>query len=266
MLQSKNMKIASWNVNSINSRQLHLLNWLREARPDVVLLQELKCINDAFPGEAITDLGYNLALHGQKTYNGVAILSLYPIDEFTTTLPNDPDRLQSRYIEAIISIPGKAIRIASVYVPNGQEIGCDKFDYKMRFLEALHGHMQKLASNDEMVMIGGDYNIAPEDIDVYDAKKLANSICFSQLERQKFQQLLRLGYYDAYRLANKSAQEFSWWDYRAGAWPQNHGMRIDHILLSPEASDLLLSARIEHGLRGLAKPSDHAPIVVSLEI
>lgn len=260
------MKIASWNVNSVKSRLPNLLSWLEETRPDVVLLQELKCLTETFPGEVIEDLGYNLAIHGQKTYNGVAILSKYPIDDITTDLHNDPEPTQSRYIEAVISVNKTAIRCASVYVPNGQEVGSVKFQYKLAFLEALREHMQKLLHHDEITIIGGDYNVAPDDIDVYDPKALENSVCFSIQERQKLKQLINLGYRDSYRSLHKNDQEFSWWDYRAGAYHRNHGMRIDHLLLSPEASDLLTSAEIEHKVRSQEKPSDHAPVTITLKI
>ena len=231
-----------------------------------MLLQELKCQTAAFPREAIEGLGYNLAIHGQKTYNGVAILSKYSIDEFNTNLSNDPDSLQSRYIEACISTRNAHLRVVSVYVPNGQEIDSEKFAYKLQFLDALKIHLQKLLTYDEATIIGGDFNVAPEDIDVYNAKKLENCICFSQIERQKLQQLLHLGFSDSYRLLNKNKQEFSWWDYRARSWQYNFGMRIDHILLSPEASDLLVKAAIEEKIRGQNKASDHVPVTIELSL
>ncbi len=260
------MKIASWNVNSIKSRLPNLLSWLEESRPDIVLLQELKCLTEAFPREEIEDLGYNLAIHGQKTYNGVAILSKYPIEDITIELKYDPEPTQARYIETVISVSKTIVRCASVYVPNGQDLTSMKFQYKLAFLDALREHMQKLLYNDEITIIGGDYNIAPDDIDVYDPKALQNSVCFSLQERQKLKQLIHLGYSDSYRSLNKNDQEFSWWDYRAGAWHRNHGMRIDLMLLSPEASDLLISAEIEHKIRSQEKPSDHAPVTVSLKL
>lgn len=256
------MKIATWNVNSIKVRLPHLLSWLTNTKPDIVLLQELKCNNESFPRDELEDLGYNLAIHGQKTYNGVAILSKFPIDDFTTILPNDPEPTQARYIEAVISVHKSAIRVASVYVPNGGEINSEKFEHKLKFYDALKSHLQHLITLDEAIIIGGDYNVAPDDIDVYDPVILANSTCFSQIERQKFKQLLRLGYNDAFRLTNKNSQEFSWWDYRAGSWHKNHGMRIDHLLLSPEATDLLKSSEIEISLRKLEKTSDHAPVSI----
>ena len=260
------MKIASWNINSIKSRLPNLLSWLEESRPDIVLLQELKCLTEAFPREEIEDLGYNLAIHGQKTYNGVAILSKYPIDDVTTELKNNPETSQARYIEAIISVNKTVIRCASVYVPNGQDLDSDKFQYKLAFFDALHAHMQKLLHYDEITIIGGDYNVAPDDIDVHDPKALQNSVCFSTQERQKLKQLIHLGYHDSYRLLHKNDQEFSWWDYRAGAWQRNQGMRIDLMLLSPEASDLLAGAEIEHKIRSQEKPSDHVPVTVSLKL
>jgi exodeoxyribonuclease-3 len=259
------MKIASWNINSINSRLPNLLNWLNETQPEIVLLQELKCLTDKFPREAIEDLGYNLAIHGQKTYNGVAILSKYPIDEFTTTLLKDPEPTQSRYIEAVISVNKKAIRVASVYVPNGQEIGSVKFKYKLAFFDALHHHLQELLAYDEITVIGGDFNVAPNNIDVFDPKKFENCVGFSQGERQKMQQLFHLGYTDAFRMLHKDSQEFSWWDYRAGAWHRNHGMRIDLLLLSPEACQVLTKAEIEYKIRGQDKPSDHVPVTIQLK-
>ncbi len=260
------MKIASWNVNSVKSRLPNLLSWLEESRPDIVLLQELKCLTEAFPREPIEDLGYNLAIHGQKTYNGVAILSKYPIDDIVTELENDPAPTQARYIEAVISVNKTTIRCASVYVPNGQDLESDKFQYKLAFFDALCDHMKNLLHHDEITIIGGDYNVAPDDIDVYDPKALEQSVCFSTQERQKLKQLIHLGYHDSYRSLHKNDQEFSWWDYRAGAWQRNHGMRIDHLLLSPEASDLLVSAEIEHKVRGQEKPSDHAPVTISLKL
>lgn len=258
------MKISTWNVNSINARLPILLNWLKSSNPDIVLLQELKCTKENFPSESIQDLGYNIVLHGQKTYNGVAILSKYPIDEYHTILPNAPQPDQARYIEAVVSLENKALRVGSVYVPNGGEIGSDKFEYKLEFFDRLNLHLANLLKFEEITIIGGDFNVAPDKIDVYDAEKLENTTCFSPVERQKFLSLIRLGYYDAFRLANKDRQEFSWWDYRAGAWQKNHGMRIDHLLLSPEAVDLLLTCEIEESLRKLEKPSDHVPVTINL--
>lgn len=261
----KTISIATWNVNSVKSRLAHLVEWLRQATPDIVLLQELKCINDAFPHEEIEALGYNLAVHGQKTYNGVAILSKFPLEDISTALTSDPDATQARYIEAVVSLPhNRALRVASVYVPNGQEVGCDKFDYKMGFMDALHEHMKLLLLQEEMLVIGGDYNVAPEDIDVLDPQKSQGAICFHPMERAKYRTYLYAGLTDAFRMLHPGKQQFSWWDYRAGAFERNNGLRIDHLLLSPQAADLLKACEVVDRLRALDKPSDHAPVLCEL--
>ncbi len=258
------VSIATWNVNSIKSRLEHLSGWLRDGAPDILLLQETKVIDDAFPHMEIEELGYNLAIHGQKTYNGVAILSKYPIDEVITGLPGDEADEQARYIEAVISLDNGALRVASIYVPNGQSVGSDKFAYKMRFFERLHAHAKTLLSYDETLVLGGDYNVAPAPIDVYDAEKLEGSVCYHPDERAKLRALLHLGLYDAYRVTHPTERQFSWWDYRGGAYQRGHGLRIDHLLLNAQATDRLHSAQIEESLRQKDKPSDHAPVICEL--
>jgi exodeoxyribonuclease-3 len=261
------MKIVSWNVNSVKARHQHLVDWLREQSPDIVLLQELKCSTETFPTEEIEDLGYNLAIHGQKSYNGVAIASKFPLEDITTSFINDPDPSHSRYIEALVSVkPGLVMRVASIYVPNGQEVGSDKFLYKLKFLDALHHHIRTLLNYDEIMILGGDFNVAPENIDVYNPKLSEGSVCFNLEERSRFRKILNLGMIDAYRTANPTSQDFTWWDYRAGAFEHNFGLRIDHLLLSPEACDLLLNCTIIKELRSKAKSSDHAPILVELKV
>ncbi len=265
------LKIATWNVNSVKSRLIHLLELLRlEDAPDILLLQELKCVDDAFPRQEIEDAGYNIAIHGQKTYNGVAILSKFPIDETIIGLPQNPlaQELEpaARYIECIISLAGTAIRVASVYVPNGQEPGSEKFKYKIAFLEQLTQHAKNLLKYDEMLIIGGDYNIAPDAIDVFDAKSLEGTICYHPEERKKFRALTGLGFTDIYRSFNPTTQGFSWWDYRAGGWQHNKGMRIDHLLLSPQAADKAISSGINLTPRSKDKPSDHTPVWCELRL
>jgi exodeoxyribonuclease-3 len=255
------MKIATWNVNSVRSRKELLLKWLAQDKPDVVLLQELKCTNDLFPAAEIEDLGYNLALHGQKALNGVAVLSLFPIDEFKTNFSGNPIPDESRYIEAVISIPGKAIRVASVYVPNGGGEDGSRFQIKLEFLDAIHGHMKSLLKLDELTFIGGDFNVAPEPIDTYSVEASHDSVLFTLEVRARLRALLNLGYHDAFRVLHHKTQLFTWWDYRAASWYHNHGLRIDHILTSPEACDLLKAVKIEAELRGVANPSDHVPVV-----
>ncbi len=269
------IKIATWNVNSVKSRISHLLEVLRsEDAPDIILLQELKCQDDAFPYMEIEDAGYNVAVHGQKSYNGVAVLSKFPIDEVakgfkSSTSPTAHDPLflaDSRYIECVISLPKTAIRVASVYVPNGQEPYSEKFQYKMEFFERLYDHMQNLLQYDEMVVIGGDYNVAPAPIDVFDPKGLEGTTCFHPEERKRFRALLGLGYTDIYRTINPNAHGFSWWDYRAGSWQHNKGMRIDHLLLSPQAADKAIASDIDLIPRDKDKPSDHTPVWCELKI
>lgn len=259
-------KIATWNVNSIKSRLPHLIEYLRgDNAPDILLLQELKCTNDTFPYMEIEDAGYNIAAHGQKTYNGVAILSRYPIDDVIKELPGETEDDHARYIEAVISLDKKAIRVASIYVPNGQSPDSDKFQYKMRFFDRLYNHINNLLQYDEALILGGDYNVAPGNIDVYDPKELNGTTCFHIDERRKFHKLLGLGLTDAYRAIHNNKQQFSWWDYRAGCWQGNKGMRIDHLLLSPEAADMLANSDIYMEPRGKEKPSDHTPVWCSLK-
>lgn len=260
------MKVASWNVNSILARLELFCLWLQDSAPDIVLLQETKVVDELFPRQQIEDLGYNIVTVGQKTYNGVAILSKYRIDECITQLPSAPNSEEARYVEAVISVNNRSLRVASVYVPQGFEVGSAKFEYKLAFYQALKSHLLRLLDYDEITVIGGDYNVAPNEIDVYDSYLLENSLCFTSTERKSFQQLLSLGYYDAYRSINRDKQEFSWWDYRGGAWNKNQGMRIDHLLLSPEAFDRLVSSEIEKSWRGHERPSDHVPVSAVLKV
>ncbi|MBN8531217.1 MAG: exodeoxyribonuclease III [Alphaproteobacteria bacterium] len=258
--------IATWNVNSIRARLELLLGWLRETAPDIALLQETKVTDDNFPRMEIEDLGYNLLTHGQKTYNGVAILSRFPLEEARRALPDSEGDDQARYLEAVASLPGgRAVRVASVYVPNGQDVASEKFPYKLRFLERLRAHLQALRVLEETTVIGGDYNVAPYADDVYDPVHLDGAVCYHPLERERLRAVLHQGYYDAYRLSQPDAHEYSWWDYRAGAFQRDQGFRIDHLLLSPQAADRLVSAHIDKTLRALDKASDHAPVLCTLD-
>jgi exodeoxyribonuclease-3 len=224
---------------------------------------------------------------GQKSYNGVAILSKFQIEDVIKVLPNAPilsngevtnlfgnqETQQARYIEGVISVDGAAIRVASIYVPNGGgDLGEDealenskKFIYKLEFLEALKAHFSNLAAFDEIQIFGGDFNVAVEEIDVFDAKSLRNTVCFHDFERQKFRSILNLGIVDSYRALNSSHQAFSWWDYRGGSWQHNKGMRIDYLLASPKAADKICAAEIEDkGVRDQKKASDHCPVCVTI--
>ena len=271
------IKIASFNVNSVKARLPRILEWLKNSNTDVVLLQELKCIESEFPVEALYDEGYNVAVSGQKSYNGVAILSKYKIEDVVKALPTLDGEVdeQARYIEGVISVGGSAIRVASIYVPNG---GGDlmpnetledsqKFTYKLKFFERLKSHFSKLAEFNEMQIFGGDYNVAVEEIDVFDPKSLRNTVCFHDLERQKFRSILNLGIVDSYRAANPQSQAFSWWDHRGGSWQHNKGMRIDYLLTSPQAADKIIATAIEdRGVRDQEKASDHCPVCVTIQI
>lgn len=257
------MKIATWNVNSIKARLPHLCDWLRDAAPEVVLLQETKCVNDAFPRLEIEALGYNLALHGQKTYNGVAILSKYPLSDVRTGLAQDGEEGQARYIEALIDAPDP-VRVASIYVPMGQAVGSDKFAYKLRFYDRLQARFAALLETEEACVMGGDYNVTVDDADVYDPDKLAEEVLCSTPERRKLRSLLYLGYTDAVRAFVAGGHHYSWWDYRGGAWNKDQGLRIDHLLCSPQAADRLGDAGIDRAPRGREKASDHTPVWCAL--
>ena len=253
-------KIATWNVNSIRVRLPRLLEWLGEAEPDVVLLQEIKVVDDLFPSEDIESLGYNLVVHGQKTYNGVAILSKHPIEDVRTGLPGDYTDEQARYIEAFTG----NVRVASIYLPNGNPAPGEKYDYKLQWMERLYHHAGGLMDNDEAFVLGGDYNVCPTDADVYDPKGWADdALCLPQT-RNKFRAIVNLGLTNAFRALHPDPGPYSYWDYTAGAWQKDFGLLIDHLLLSPQAADRLVEAGIDRKPRGREKPSDHTPVWCAL--
>jgi exodeoxyribonuclease-3 len=258
--------IVTWNVNSIRSRITHVTEFLNSVKPDILCLQELKVETAAFPYLEFEDLGYHLAVHGQKTYNGVAIFSRYPLDDIITTLPGDDSDNQARYIEAVASTPSGALRVASVYVPNGQSPDSEKFSYKMTFFDRLHAHIKQLLRYEEALVVAGDYNVAPQPKDVYDPVKLDGTVCFHPDEREKFYRLLNLGLTDAFNTLHPDIKEFSWWDYRGDGFRYDKGLRIDHLLLSPEAADHLTRCTILRDERNKDKPSDHAPVIAELSL
>jgi exodeoxyribonuclease-3 len=257
-------KIASWNVNSIKIRAETVADWLRKAEPDILCLQELKCEDEAFPRAVLEDLGYNIALFGQKTYNGVAILSKWPMSDLTTGLPTFAGDDQSRYIEAVIGLPDRAIRVASIYLPNGNPTDSAKFDYKLRWMSALREHAAGLLLYEEPLVLAGDYNVIPANTDVYDPKAWEGDALFRPESRAAFRSLMSLGLRDALRLCSDEPGLYTFWDYKGGAWPKNHGIRIDHLLLSPEAASVLQKAGIDKYVRGWEKPSDHVPVWAQL--
>jgi exodeoxyribonuclease-3 len=258
------MRIATWNVNSLRQRLGHLETWLRQAEPDVVCLQEIKCVDEAFPTAEIEAMGYNVAVHGQKTFNGVAILSRRPFDEVTRGLPGDPDDVQARYIEAVIPTGTGIVRVASIYLPNGNPVGTEKYPYKLAWMERLAAHVRVLLALEEPLVLAGDYNVIPSARDVHDPELWAGDALFLPQTRARFQALVNLGLVDALRACTDSDGLYSFWDYQAGAWQKNNGIRIDHLLLSPQAADRLASCTIDALTRAWEKPSDHVPVRLDL--
>ena len=254
-------RIATWNVNSIKARLPRVTEWLKSAKPDVVLLQETKCEDAAFPRLEIEELGYNLALCGQKTYTRVAILSKSPIEDIACGLPGDDSDGQSRYIEAFTC----GLRVASIYLPNGNPVTTEKFPYKLAWLDRLTIHAEKLLDNEERLVLGGDYNVCPTDVDVYDPIGWANDALCRIESRKAFRKLIYLGLTDAWRAQHPDLHEYSFWDYQAGAWQKNNGLRIDHLLLSPQAADTLKDSGIDKSPRGKERASDHTPVWVELD-
>ncbi|MEI9888177.1 MAG: exodeoxyribonuclease III [Rhizomicrobium sp.] len=260
------MKIATWNVNSIRIRVEAATAWLKEADPDVVCLQELKCQDDQFPREAFEALGYNCAVHGQKTYNGVAILSKRPLEDVTPRLPGDDGDDHARYMEAVVPGERGAIRIASIYLPNGNPIGTDKFTYKLAWLERLNSRAKALLADEEPVALMGDFNVIPQAEDCYDPKAWAKDALFQPESRAALRKVEYNGYTDAFRACDAQPHQYTFWDYQAGAWQKDHGIRIDHILLSPQAADRLKRCAIDKHVRSREKPSDHVPVWAELDI
>ncbi len=257
------MKITAWNVNSILARLPTALAVFKDVDADVWCLQELKCEDHRFPRLEIEDLGFNVETFGQKSYNGVAILSKHRIEEVTRGIPG-LEHEHSRYIEAIIAAPGGPVRIASLYAPNGNPVATEKFTFKLHFMDALADHMRALLKLEEPVAIAGDYNVIPRDEDADDAAAWLGDALMTPQARGKYRALQNLGYADAFMQADGRARQFTFWDYQAGAWRRDHGIRIDHFLLSPQAADRLDSVHIHRDARAMDKASDHVPIVATL--
>jgi exodeoxyribonuclease III len=259
------MRIATWNVNSIKQRLEHLLRFLKDVQPDVIGLQELKCVDEAFPRSEIEALGYNVETHGQKAYNGVALLSKRPIEDVRRNLPGEPDE-QARYLEGVVSTGSGAVRVASIYLPNGNPIGTPKFDYKLAWMERLKAHAGDLLKAEEPVVLAGDLNIIPEPRDARYPDHWVRDALFQPESRARFREILTIGYGDALRLCDDGPGPYTFWDYQAGAWQKNDGIRIDHLLLSPQAADRLDGVEVHKETRGWDKPSDHVPVSINLAI
>ncbi|MDR3425188.1 MAG: exodeoxyribonuclease III [Alphaproteobacteria bacterium] len=254
------MRIATWNVNSVRARLPLVVGWLGEALPDVLLLQEIKCETDAFPAMEFKALGYDVHVLGQKSYNGVAIASLHKIEDTLEGLPDTGDDAQARYLEATI----KGLRIASLYLPNGNPVGTEKYAYKLAWMARLKRRADELLRNERPVILGGDFNIIPTEFDVYDAKDWEQDALYLPQSRATFRDILHLGYTDIFRALHPFERAYSFWDYQNGAWQQDKGLRIDHFLLSPEAVDCVRSCHIDRSPRDKEKASDHTPVVVEV--
>ena len=260
------MLIATWNVNSVKSRFEHLKRVLTELRPDVLCLQELKCLDQGFPTAEIGDLGYEAAVCGQKAFNGVAILSRHPLSDIRRGLGGDEEDQQARYIEAVVSRPTGIVRVASIYLPNGNPVSTDKFGYKLAWMRRLESHARELLTQEEPLVLAGDYNVIPDERDVDDASAWIDDALYRPESRAAFRRLLASGYTDAVRACDDRARLYTFWDYQAGCWQRNKGIRIDHLLLSPQAADRLLGVDIHKSTRSWDKPSDHVPVSASLDL
>ena len=254
------MRIATWNVNSIKQRIDHLTAWLTERQPDIVCLQETKCVDDAFPREPLEALGYNVAVHGQKAFNGVAILSKVRFDEVTPRLPGDAEDDHARFMEAVVSVDGGAVRVASIYLPNGNPIDTEKYPYKIKWMERLIRYAHERLELEEPFVLAGDFNVIPNAVDARNQQVWTSDALFLPQTRGKFHTLCNLGLNDAISATSDADGLFTFWDYQAGAWQKNNGIRIDHLLMSPQASDRFLAAGIDKHVRAWEKPSDHVPV------
>ncbi len=257
------MKIATFNINGIKARIETLPRWLDDAQPDVVLLQEIKSVDEAFPREIFEDRGYQVETHGMKSFNGVAILSKLPLEDVTRGLPGDDTDEQARYIEATVmgDIP---VRVCGLYLPNGNPCPGPKYDYKLAWMERLHARAQELMEAEEPFLMAGDYNIIPQDEDAAKPEDWQEDALARPESRAAYRRLLNLGFTEAFRARNQMPGMYSFWDYQAGAWNRNNGIRIDHFLLSPQCADLLQDCQIDKEERGRSKPSDHVPVWVDL--
>ena len=255
------VRLVTWNVNSIKVRTEHVRRFIDAQQPDVLMLQEIKCTTENFPNDSFPDYPHQIVV-GQPAYNGVAILSKIPFDTLHTALPVLEDT-HSRYIEIMLHTP-KPFRVINIYAPNGNPVDTDKYPYKLRWLDALYAHAKTLLADHVPFLIAGDYNIIPHDIDCHDPAAWLGDALFREETWQRWRALNYLGLTDAFRALHPGQQEYSFWDYQAGAWPRNNGIRIDHFLLSPALTDRLQSCVIDKMPRGEEKPSDHTPVIVVL--
>ena len=257
------MKIATFNINGIKARIEALPAWLAEAKPDVVLLQEIKSVDEGFPRETFEDLGYRVETHGQKGFNGVAILSKLPLEEVTRGLPGDDTDEQARWIEATV-IGTSAVRVCGLYLPNGNPAPGPKYDYKLGWIARMRARAADLLGREEPVIMAGDYNVIPQAEDAAKPAAWMEDALFLPESRAALRRILHQGWTEAFRAREHGPGHYSFWDYQAGAWEKNNGIRIDHLLLSPQAADLMTDCQIDKAVRGGDKPSDHVPVWVQL--
>ena len=258
------MKIATFNINGIKARLPAVLDWLDEAQPDVVLCQEIKSVDENFPREPFEDRGYNVETHGQKSFNGVAILSKRPLEDVRRGLPGDDEDEQARWIEATVMGDDQAVRVCGLYLPNGNPAPGPKYDYKLAWMERLEARARDLLAEEIPALMAGDYNVIPQAEDAARPETWTEDALFLPQTRAAFRRILNLGFTEAFRARTQAPGHYSFWDYQAGAWQRNNGIRIDHLLLTPAAADLMTECQIDSGIRGREKPSDHVPVWIDL--
>ena len=259
------MKIATFNINGIKARTQALLDWLAEAQPDVACLQEIKSVDEGFPREPFEALGYHVETHGMKAFNGVAILSKLPLEDVTRRLPGDDADEQARWIEATVIGPKHPVRICGLYLPNGNPAPGPKYDYKLAWMNRMLTRTSTLLADEQPLVLCGDYNIIPQAEDAARPQDWLTDALYLPQSREAYQRLLNLGLTDAIRAQNPAPGTYTYWDFQAGAWERNNGIRIDHLLLSPQAADLLQTSGIDKAVRGRDKPSDHVPVWIELD-
>ena len=257
------MRVATFNINGIKARLGRVTEWLGECAPDVALLQEIKSVDENFPREAFEDLGYNVETHGQKSFNGVAILSKLPLEDVVRGLPGDDTDEQARWIEATV-VGERAVRVCGLYLPNGNPAPGPKYDYKLGWMARMEDRARDLLAGEEPVLMAGDYNVIPQSEDAHSPEKWTDDALFLPQTRDAFRRIVNLGFTEAFRARDAAPLNYTFWDFQAGAWNRNDGIRIDHFLLSPQCADLLTDCQIDRHMRGRERPSDHVPVWVDL--
>ncbi|WP_434051977.1 MAG: exodeoxyribonuclease III [Roseibium sp.] len=258
------MRIATWNINGVKARIDTVLEWLKETSPDIACLQEIKSVDENFPRQPFEDLGYNVETHGQKGFNGVALLSKLPLEDVMRRLPGDEGDEQARFIEASVSTDQGSVRFGCLYLPNGNPLGTEKFPYKLGWMDRLISHAEHRLREENAYILLGDFNVIPDPIDAKNPQNWFDDALYQPESRQRFRTLTNLGLTEAVRACTEAPETYTFWDYQAGAWQKNNGIRIDHILLSPQAADRMSGCGIDKHVRGWEKPSDHVPVWVQL--